>query len=148
MGDERAVRSQNRSALVLLPSSVTTQGFTMTDTATSPSASERNWAVAAHLSGLLGLAVWAVGIVLGPLIVWLIKKDEMPFLNDQGREALNFQITIFLAGVVCSALIFLLIGVPLLFALAIFDLVFMIIGAVKASDGVAYRYPVNLRLVK
>ncbi|HEY4368013.1 MAG TPA: DUF4870 domain-containing protein [Steroidobacteraceae bacterium] len=120
----------------------------MTDTATSPSASERNWAVAAHLSGLLGLAVWAVGIVLGPLIVWLIKKDEMPFLNDQGREALNFQITIFLAGVVCSALIFLLIGVPLLFALAIFDLVFMIIGAVKASDGVAYRYPVNLRLVK
>jgi uncharacterized Tic20 family protein len=121
----------------------------MTDiTTTAPSAQERNWAVAAHLSPLLGLAVWAIGMLLGPLIVWLIKKDEMPFLNDQGREALNFQITVFLAGLVCSALIFLVIGVPLLFALSIFDLVFMIIGAVKASEGVAYRYPINLRLVK
>lgn len=123
----------------------------MTDnniTTTAPSAQERNWAVAAHLGALLGLVVWAIGIVLGPLIVWLLKKDEMPFVNDQGREALNFQITVFLAGLVCSAMIFLLIGVPLLFALCIFDLVFMIIGAIKASAGVAYRYPINLRLVK
>jgi len=120
----------------------------MTEVTNTASASERNWAVAAHLSPLLGLAVWAIGTLLGPLIVWLIKKDEMPFLNDQGREALNFQITVFLAGLVFSAMIFLGVGVLLLFALSIFDLVFMIIGAVKASEGVAYRYPINLRLVK
>jgi uncharacterized Tic20 family protein len=120
----------------------------MNDVTATPSAHERNWAVFAHLSALLGLIVWGVGSVLGPLVVWLIKKDEMPFLNDQGREALNFQITIFLAGLVASALIFMLIGLPLLFALGVFDLVFIIIAAIKASEGVAYRYPVNLRLIK
>ena len=122
---------------------------TMTDvTQAAPGTQERNWAVIAHLSALLGFVVWGVGNVLGPLIVWLVRKAEMPFLDDQGREALNFQITIFLAGLVCSSMIFLGVGVPLLFALSVFDLVFVIIAAVKASEGVAYRYPVNLRLVK
>ena len=122
---------------------------TMTDvTQAAPGTQERNWAVIAHLSALLGFVLWGVGNVLGPLIVWLVKKGEMPFLDDQGREALNFQITIFLAGLVCSSMIFLGVGVPLLFALSVFDLVFTIIGAIKASEGVAYRYPVNLRLIK
>jgi len=114
----------------------------------SPTAEERNFAVFCHLSALLGLVAWGIGILLGPLILWLIKKDTMPFVNDQGKEALNFQITVFLAGVVCTALVFLLIGIPLLAALAIVDLVFIIIAAVKASEGVAYRYPINLRLIK
>lgn len=117
-------------------------------TTTAPSPEERNWAVACHLSALLGLVAWGVGIILGPLIVWLIKKDTLAFVDDQGKEALNFQITVFLAGVVCSALIFLLIGVPLLAALCIFDLVFMVIAAIKASEGVRYRYPISLRLIK
>jgi uncharacterized Tic20 family protein len=122
---------------------------TMTEvTQAAPGTQERNWAVIAHLSALLGFVLWGVGNVLGPLIVWLVKKGEMPFLDDQGREALNFQITIFLAGLVCSSMFFLGVGIPLLFALSVFDLVFVIIGAVKASEGVAYRYPVNLRLVK
>jgi uncharacterized Tic20 family protein len=115
---------------------------------TSPSVEERNWAVLAHLSALLGLVVWAAGILLGPLIVWLVKRDTLPFVNDQAREALNFQITVFLAGIVCTALIFLLIGIPLLVALGLFDLVFVIIAAVKANEGVAYRYPICLRLIK
>ncbi|MFL6618577.1 MAG: DUF4870 domain-containing protein [Povalibacter sp.] len=114
----------------------------------SPTVEERNWAMLAHLSALLGLVVWGAGIVLGPLIVWLIKRDTLPFVNDQGTEALNFQITVFLAGVVCTALIFLLIGIPLLAALALFDLIFVIIAAVKVSEGVAYRYPICLRLIK
>lgn len=114
----------------------------------SPSPEERNWAVVCHLSALAGLLLWGVGIVLGPLIAWLLKKDTLSFVDDQGKEALNFQITVFLAGVVCSALVFLLIGVPLLAALAVFDLVFIIIAAVKASEGVAYRYPIALRLIK
>jgi uncharacterized Tic20 family protein len=114
----------------------------------APTPEERNWAVLAHLSALLGFAIWGIGIILGPLIVWLIKKDTLPFVNDQGREAMNFQITVFLAGIVCTALIFVFIGFPLLIALSIFDLVFMIIAAIKASEGVAYRYPISLRLIK
>lgn len=115
---------------------------------TAPTPEERNWAVLCHLSALLGFVVWGVGIVLGPLIAWLIKKDTMPFVDDQGKEALNFQITVLLAGIVCSALVFVLIGIPLLAALAIVDLVFIIIAAIKASEGVGYRYPVSLRLIK
>jgi uncharacterized Tic20 family protein len=113
-----------------------------------PNTEERNWAVGAHLSALAGALLVAVGIVLGPLVVWLLKKDEMPFVNDQAKEALNFQLTVFLAGVVCWVLVFILIGFPLLIALSVFDLVFIIIAALKASEGVAYRYPVNLRLIK
>lgn len=114
----------------------------------TPSTEERNWAVIAHLSALTGLVIWGIGIVLGPLIVWLLKKDQMPFVDEQGKEALNFQITVFLAGVVCSSLIFLLIGVPLLVALGIFDFVSVVIAAVKTSEGAAYRYPISLRLIK
>lgn len=117
-------------------------------TPTTPTPEERNWAVLCHLSALLGFVIWGLGIVLGPLIVWLIRKDTMPFVNDQGREALNFQITVLLAGIVCSALVFVLIGIPLLAALGIADLVFIIIAAIKASEGVGYRYPLSLRLIK
>ncbi|HKE93070.1 MAG TPA: DUF4870 domain-containing protein [Povalibacter sp.] len=114
----------------------------------SPGAEERNWAVFCHLAALLGTMAWGFGSILGPLIVWLIKKDSMPFVDDQGKESLNFQITVFLAGLVGLALVWLFIGIPLLIALAIADLVFIIIAAIKASEGVAYRYPINLRLIK
>ena len=115
---------------------------------TTPSTDERNWAVICHLSALAGLVIWGIGIVLGPLVVWLLKKDQLPFVDQQGKEALNFQITVFLAGVVCTSLIFLLIGVPLLVALGIFDFICIVIAAVKTSEGVEYRYPVSLRLIK
>lgn len=111
-------------------------------------AEQRNWAVVCHLSALLGFVVWGVGIVLGPLVAWLVKRDTHPFVDDQGKEALNFQITVFLAGLVCTGLMFVLIGIPLLVALGIFDLVCIVIAAVKASEGVAYRYPISLRLIK
>lgn len=115
---------------------------------TAPSADQRNWAVLCHLSALLGCVAWGIGIILGPVIVWLLKKDSMPFVDDQGKEAINFQITVFLAGLVCTALIWVLIGIPLLVALSIADLVLIIIAAIKASEGVAYRYPFSLRLIR
>lgn len=115
---------------------------------TAPSAEARNWAVFCHLSALLGCLAWGIGIIIGPLILWLVKKDSSPFVDDQGKEALNFQITVFIAGLVCTALIWVLIGIPLLVALSIADLVFIIIAAIKASEGVAYRYPFSLRLIK
>ncbi len=85
---------------------------------------------------------------LGPLIVWLIKKDDDPFVDDQGKEALNFQITVMLAWIVSVLLITLCIGPFLLMAVMVMNIVFCIIAAVKASEGKAYRYPVCLRLLK
>lgn len=114
----------------------------------NPSVDERYWATGAHLSALAGAIVTGLGCVLGPLVVWLLKKDEMPFVNDQGKEALNFQITMFLAGIVCASLIFLQIGVPLLIGLSIFNLICIVMAATKAWNGETYRYPVNLQLIK
>jgi len=101
----------------------------------------RNMAMLCHL-----LAIFTSFVA--PLIIWLIKKDEEPFVDQQGKEALNFQITVILAMFVSVLLSFICIGVLLLFAIPIADLVFCIIASVKAGNGIAYRYPVSLRLVK
>ena len=100
-----------------------------------------NLAMLCHLLGIL------TGF-LGPLIIWLIKKDEDAFVNDQGKEALNFQITILLAWIVSILLITVCIGPFLLMAVLVLNIVFCILGAIKASEGKAYRYPVCLRLIK
>jgi uncharacterized Tic20 family protein len=113
-----------------------------------PSSEERNWALATHVSAFAVFIIPGIGGMLGPLIVWLLKKDQMQFVNDQGRESLNFQITIFIFGVIGFMLLFVLIGFPLLIALYIFNMVCIIIGTVKASEGVTYRYPINFRLIK
>jgi uncharacterized Tic20 family protein len=109
---------------------------------TNPDA--RLWAMLAHLAGLGGIVVPAVGSVLGPLIVWLIKKDQYPFVDEQGKEALNFQITMLIYGFVAGLLMMLCIGFVLVVAVAIVDLVFLIIAAIKANNGEHYRYPYPL----
>ena len=124
-----------------------------------PGSEERNWAMAAHLCGLL----WAAGgtglifipfgslalfTMLGPLIIWRAKGQAMPYVAEQAKEALNFQITVFLLALLCAALMFVLIGFVLLWALGLADLILVIIAAIQASDGKAYRYPCSLRLVK
>lgn len=128
-------------------------------TSGSPSAEERQWALFAHLSALVGgilTSGWAgsLGCFIGPLIIWLVKKDTMPFVNDQGKEALNFNITV---GIIFLALFLLtivtlgigaLITLPLMVIVGIAWLVFTIIAAIKANSGEAYRYPLTLRLIK
>ena len=113
----------------------------------SPSAEERQWGLFAHLSALVGFII-PFGSILGPLIIWQIKKAEMPFVDDQGKEALNFQITVFLAVIVSAILTVVLIGFLLLLVVGLGALVFTIIGGIKANEGVAYRYPFTLRLIK
>lgn len=112
----------------------------------SISKEERNWAMLAHLSALLAFFTLIGGIV-GPLVLWLIRKDDMNFAADQAKEALNFQITVFLAGLVGAILCLILIGFVLLALLALADLILIIVAAVKSNEGVAYRYPFNLRLI-
>jgi uncharacterized Tic20 family protein len=104
--------------------------------------------MACHLSALVGLLGNGIGFLLGPLIIWLVKKNEDPYIDEQGKEAVNFQITMMIAALVCIPLVFLLIGIPLLFAVAIVAVVFPILAAIKTSDGQHYQYPFALRLIK
>ena len=114
----------------------------------SQSSEARTWAMLCHLSTFAKYLAIPFGNIIGPLILWLIKKDQHPFVNDQGKEAMNFQITITLLYLVAGILAFLLIGFLLLIPIAIFDLVFTVLAAVKANEGTAYRYPFTLRLIK
>ena len=106
-----------------------------------PSQDSRNMAMLCHLLGLLTCFV-------GPLILWLIKKDEDEFVNCQGKEALNFQITVLLASIVSGLLTMVCIGFVLAIVVGVADLVFSIMACVKSSKGEDYRYPVALRLIK
>ena len=112
---------------------------------------QKTWAMLAHLSGF-AMYVSGIGLVLGPLIVWLLKRDGNPFVDDQGKEALNFSITCciyFIAAVVCAfTIIGLVVAIPVFFVLPILHIVFMIIAAIKANEGVAYRYPATIRFIK
>ena len=113
---------------------------------TNPDA--RMWAMFCHLGGLGGFIIPVVGSIIGPLIFWSIKRAEYPFVDDQGKEALNFQITVAIAGVVCFLLIFVVIGFFLLPVVGLLALIFTVIGAIKANSGEYYRYPLSIRLIK
>jgi uncharacterized Tic20 family protein len=122
-------------------------------------ATDRQWAMFAHLSALVGGVVtagWAgsIGCFIGPLVIWLVKKETMPFVDDQGKEALNFNITVAIAFFALFVFTLLTLGigalitVPLFFVIGVAWLVLTIIASIKANDGVAYRYPLTLRLIR
>jgi uncharacterized Tic20 family protein len=114
----------------------------------STTADERTWGMLAHLSAFSCFLIPPLGVVVGPLIVWLIKRDQSAFVADQGKEALNFNISVLLALVACGVLVFVFIGILLGVALFIFWMTMTIVAAIKASEGIRYRYPITLRLVK
>ncbi len=109
---------------------------------------ERMWGMFCHLAALAAFVGIPLGNILGPLIVWLIKRDEFPFVADQGKESLNFQISMSIYGLICIPLMFVVIGIFLLFALMIVDVVFIVIATMKANEGTLYRYPLTIRLIK
>lgn len=110
-------------------------------------AEERTWALAAHLSALIG-HLFPFAHIIAPLVIWLLKRDTSAFVDDQGKEAVNAQISVTIYGFVAGVLCVVLIGFPLLIGLWIADLVLVIIAAVAANEGRAYRYPFILRLIK
>ncbi len=124
----------------------------------TPSQEERQWAMFAHLSalagGLLTSALGGWGFFIGPLVIWLIKKDTMPFVADQAKESLNFNITVSAIFVILLLLTIFTLGlgalltVPLMLVVGIGALVLIVMAAIKANEGVAYRYPFAIRLVK
>ncbi len=108
---------------------------------------ERTWGMLCHLISFCGYLI-PLGNFLGPLVIWMIKKDEMSFVDDQGKESLNFQLTMLIAFIVSGILVFVLIGIPMLCVLVIFQIVVVIMAAIKANDGVKYRYPYTIRFIK
>jgi len=120
----------------------------MDDSMDSPDASaDRTWGMLCHLSAFAAFVLPSFGQIIGPLVVWLIKKDSMPVVADQGKEALNFNITMTLAAIVSGALMLVLIGFVLLPLVFVAWLVLTIIAAVAANRGERYRYPFCLRLI-
>ena len=108
---------------------------------------ERTWAMLSHFSALC-MFIFPFGNILAPLIIWLIKKEEMSFVEDQAKEVLNFQISMTIYLLISGILCFILIGIPFVIGLGIFNVIITIIAGIKANDGKSYRYPINLRLIK
>ncbi len=113
----------------------------------TPTQDERTWGMLAHLTAFAGFII-PFGNVFGPLVVWLMKRDQSEFVADQGKEALNFNISVLIGAAICGVLVFVFIGILLGVALFIFWLALTIIAGIKAGEGVRYRYPVAIRLVK
>jgi uncharacterized protein len=116
--------------------------------APSTSSDIRTWCVLCHASALLGLFFHFLGHLLGPLIVWLVKRGDSPEVDAHGKESLNFQISMLIYDAVAAILCFVLIGIPLLIALWVLNTVLVIIAAIQASEGKFYRYPITIRLIK
>lgn len=119
----------------------------------------RNWAMGCHLAALALYIGVPFGNVLGPLIVWLLKKDQFPLVNEQGKEALNFQISLIIYSLVGVAVIAVFAATILLAPLAailgfllillfIINLVLIIVAAVNVSNGGSYQYPLSIRFIK
>ena len=113
----------------------------------TPSYEVRQGAMLCHLAAFLGF-VFPFGSVVGPLILWQMKKEKDAFIDDQGKEALNFQITVAIAWIACIVLAFAVVGFFLMFALAVATIVLTIIGSIKANKGIPYRYPLTWRVIK
>jgi uncharacterized protein len=108
----------------------------------------RTWCVLCHAAALLGLFFHFLGHLLGPLIVWLVKRGDSPEVDAHGKESLNFQISMLIYDAVAAILCIVLIGIPLLIALWVLNTVLVIIASIQASEGKFYRYPITIRLIK
>ena len=108
----------------------------------------RTWNVLCHATALAGFFVPWAGHILGPLIVWLAKRNDSPEIDENGKESLNFQISMLIYNVIAGVLCLILIGFILLAILHILNLVLVIVASIQASEGKLYRYPMTIRLIK
>src|ERR1043165_2960377 len=106
-----------------------------------PRGNDKIWSILCHLSTFLGVPF------LLPFVVYLAMRNESEYVSCNAEEALNFHISLLIYGLCCIPLVFIIIGIPMLVLLGLFGLVMAIVGAVKASDGSCYRYPLTIRLV-
>ena len=111
-------------------------------------ANVRAWAAFIHASALLGVFFHFPGHLLGPLIIWLVKRDSSPELDAHGKEAVNFQISMLIYNVIAAVFCLVLVGFVFLAILWVLNAIFAIIAAIKASDGEFYRYPMTIRFIQ
>ena len=111
------------------------------------SSDEKMWGMLAHLSALSAILT-GLGFIIGPLVVWLVKKDEMPFVDRHGKSSINFQISFAIYGFICFFLIFIGIGILLMPILGVAWLVLTIIASLKANNGEEYKYPFTIEFLK
>ncbi len=107
---------------------------------------ERNWAMFCHLISFTGYVV-PFGNIFGPLVMWLLKREESPLIDDQGKESLNFQITWTIFFLISIVLCFVAVGLLILPVLMIAELILVIVATIKASEGERYRYPLTIRFI-
>jgi uncharacterized Tic20 family protein len=105
----------------------------------------KNWGMLCHLSALAGLVVPGLAMCVGPLIVWLVKRNDHPFIDDQGKESLNFQLSMLIYVVLLCCIV---IGIPIALLLIVANVILVIVASIKASGGEAYRYPLTIRLIR
>ena len=120
----------------------------METTTTSTSSSVRTWCVLAHATALVGFLVPVAGHIVGPLIIWLAKRQDSPEIDAHGKESLNFQISMLIWNLISGLLCLVVIGFFMLAILHILNIIFVIIASIQACEGKLYRYPLAMRLIK
>ncbi len=108
---------------------------------------EKSWAMAAHLGGLAGYMI-PFGNIIAPVVIWQMKKDQSGFITEHAKEAVNFQITMMIAAAISALLMLVVIGIFLMFAVVIVDIIFIIMASIAANKGEQYRYPLSIRFIK
>ncbi len=111
------------------------------------SETERNWAMFCHLSAFAGFFV-PFGGIIGPLVIWLSKRDESTWINENGKASLNFQLSMLLYMILVLPLCLIIVGIPILVILGILKIVFIVIASVKASKGEEFRYPLAIPFIQ
>lgn len=114
---------------------------------TPSSTSVRTWCMLAHATALVGFLVPVAGHIVGPLIVWLAKRQDSAEIDAHGKESMNFQISMLIWNVIAGILCLVLIGIPILILLHILNIIFVIVASIQASEGKLYRYPLAVRLI-
>lgn len=107
---------------------------------------ERTFSILCHLSALSGLII-PFGHIIGPLVFWLLKKDECPEVDRQGKAALNFQLSLTIYAIIAGLLVIILVGFVLLGAIFLYGLIMTIVASVKSSNGERFEYPLSLQLI-
>jgi uncharacterized Tic20 family protein len=108
----------------------------------------QTWGMLCHLTALSSFVGLVPGHLIGPLVVWLIKRNDYPLVDEQGKESLNFQLSMTIYGIVSAFLCLILIGYLLLPILAVVDLILVIKASIRVSNGEEYRYPFTIRFLK
>ncbi len=119
-----------------------------TESAGNNDKNARMWGMLCHLSALSLYIGIPFGNIIGPVLIWQIKKEEFPILDEHGKAVLNFQLSMIIYIAISFLLSFVIIGIVFLLILGVLNLVFTIIGSIKANEGTVYSYPLTIKIIK